>query len=167
MTAKLSKLAVVITVMLAGNAAIAAVGNGTLTATALVLASCNIGAATLAFGTYDPGSATNLDQATTVPVLCTNGTTYSIYSTTALASRMMVTGAGAAGQDLVFGVYGSTVDRGAGTQLPLTNTAGKISGTGSGLVQNVNLYGRVAAQQNVFAGAYTTGATPTNLTIEY
>ena len=167
MTAKLNRLALAITVMLAGSAAGAATGSGTLIATATVLASCSIGSAALGFGAYDPGSATNTDAATTVLVLCTNGSAYSIYSTTALAGRTMVTGIGGAGRELTFGVYGSPTDRSAGTQLPLTNTTGKIAGTGSGLPQNVDLYGRVAALQNVFTGNYTNAAAPTNLTIEY
>lgn len=167
MTAKLNRLALAISAMLAGTGAMAATGSGTLTATANVLASCTIGSAALGFGTYDPASATNTDAATTVQVVCTNGSAYSIYSTTALASRLMITGIGGAGRELTFGVYGSPTDRTSGTQLPLTNTTGKIAGTGSGLPQNVDLYGRVAALQNVFTGAYTNAAAPTNLTIEY
>ncbi len=167
MKAKLNRLALAISVMLVGGSAVAATGTGTLIATATVLASCTIGAATLGFGTYDPGSATNTDAATTVPVICTSGSAYSIYSTTALASRMMTSGIGGAGRELTFGVYGSATERTSGTQLPLTNTTGKISGTGSGLPQNVDLYGRVAALQNVVAGVYTNAASTTNLTIEY
>ena len=167
MTSKMNKFALAFSTMLVGSSALAATGTGTLTATATVLASCTIGAAVLAFGVYDPASAVDNDAQTTVAVVCTTGSTYSIYSTTALASRFMITGAGGAGQQLTFGVYGSTLDRTSGTQLPLTNTTGKIAGTGTGLPQNINLFGRVAALQNVVAGAYTNTLTPTNLTIEY
>lgn len=167
MTAKLNKLALAVSAMLLAGSATASTSTGVLTATANVLASCSIGAATLVFGTYDPTNATNTDAATTVLVVCTSGSPYSIYSNTAFASRKMVTGIGGAGRELIFGVYDSTADRTAGTQLPLTNTTGKISGTGSGLPQNVDLFGRVAALQNVVAGAYTNATATTNLTIEY
>ena len=167
MTRKLNNLALAIGAMLLGSSTFAATGTGTLTATATVLAACSIGNATLGFGAYDSANAANTDAATTVLVVCTSGSTYSIYSTTALASRVMTTGVGGAGQSLTYGVYGSTTDRTSGTQLPLTNTTGKISGTGSGLPQNVDLFGRVAALQNVVAGVYTNAAATTNLTIEY
>lgn len=167
MTRKFKKLALVVGTMLVGSGTLAATGTGTLTATATVLAGCSIGAATLAFGAYDPVNVANTDAATTVLVVCTSGSAYSIYSTTPLASRVMITGAGGAGQSLTYGVYGSSTDRTSGTQLPLTNTVGKISGTGSGLPQNVDLFGRVAALQNVVAGVYTNAAATTNLTIEY
>ena len=160
-------LALAISTLLAGGAATAAVSTGTLTATATVLASCTIGAATLAFGVYDPASATSNDAQTTVSVFCTTGSNYAIYSTTPFASRVMTTGAGGAGQVLTFGAFGSVANRTASVQLPLTNTTGTIAGTGTGLPQNVDLFGRVVAGQNVVAGAYTNATTPANLTIEY
>ena len=163
MTSKMNKFALAFSTMLVGGGALAATGTGTLTATATVLASCTITGAMLTFSVYDPASAVDHDAQTTVAVVCTIGSTY---STTALASRFMITGAGGAGQQLTFGVYGSTSDRTSGTQLPLTNTTGKIAGTGTGLPQNINLFGRVATLQNVVAGAYTNTLTPTNLTIE-
>jgi spore coat protein U-like protein len=42
--------------------------------TALVAAKCTIGAFSIAFGTYDPFSATPLDQTGTVTINCTKGT---------------------------------------------------------------------------------------------
>lgn len=167
MPQKLIKLALAIGAVLVGSGAWAATGTGLLTVTASVVSGCTIGAATLAFGVYDPVSTADNDVATTVQVICTSGSGYSIYSTTPLASRVMITDVGGAGKSLRYGVYGSSTDRASGTQLPLTNTTGKISGTGNGLAQNVNLYGRVAALQNVVAGVYTNAAALTNLTIEY
>ena len=161
------KLALAIGAMSVGSVAMAAVGTGTLTATAAVLASCSIGAATLAFGVYDPASTANKEAQTTVSVLCTSGTTYSVYSTTPFASRVMTAGAGSAGMVLAYGVQGSAANRSASVQLPLTNTTGSIAGTGSGLPQLVDLFGSVPALQNVVAGAYTNAAAPANLTIEY
>ena len=167
MNLSINKFTLALGALLVSGGAMAATAVGTLTATATVLSSCTIGSAVVAFGNYDPVNVTNTDAATTVDVLCTSGTTYSIYSTTPLADRVMITGAGGAGQELTFGVYGSTIDRTAETQLPLTNTTGNISGTGTGLVQSVDLFGRVAALQNVVPGIYTNVAALTNLTIEY
>lgn len=167
MRATIKKSSVTFGVLLLSIGAMAATSVGTLTATATVLAACTIGSAALGFGNYDPANATSTDAATTVSVVCTSGTPYTIYSTTALASRVMTTGAGGTGQVLTFGVYGSTTERTAGTQLPLTNTTGKISGTGSGLAQNIDLFGRIAALQNVLVGVYTNTLATTNLTIEY
>ena len=166
MTIKLKNLAV-ISAMLVGGAATAATATGTLVATAVVVASCTIGAATLAFGVYDPASSNPLDAQTTVPVVCTSGSTYSIYSTTPLATRTMVTGLGGTGKVLTFDVHGSILNRTNNIPLPVTNTAGSIAGTGNGLLQNVDLFGRVAATQSVTAGVYTNAAALTNLTIEY
>ncbi|MGE5471270.1 MAG: spore coat U domain-containing protein [Bacteroidota bacterium] len=163
----LSKLLPILLILGTSNVTTAATDSGTLTVTATVAAACSIGDATLNFGAYDPSSATDTDAQTTVTVTCTNGSAYSIYSTTANADRKMITGAGGAGQELTFGVYGSAANRTSGTQLPVTNTSGKITGTGSGSAQNVDLYGRIAALQNVYAGSYTNAAATTNLTIEY
>jgi spore coat protein U-like protein len=167
MNTKMSQLALAIGAMVLTGGAMAATDLGALTATATVAAACTIGDATLAFGAYDPASATATDAATTVSVTCTNGYAYSIYSATALVDRKMITGAGGAGLELTFGVYGSTSERTAGTQLPVTNTTGKISGTGTGVAQAVDLFGRIAALQNVYAGSYTNAAATTNLTIDY
>lgn len=167
MSGKLVKWALIFGAVSTGSVVMAATSAGTLTATAAVLGSCTIGSATLAFGVYDPASTVNNDTQTTVSVLCTSGTNYSIYSTTPIASRFMTTGAGTAGMVLAYGVQGSAANRLANIQLPLTHTTGSITGTGTGTPQAVDLFGRVAALQNVVAGAYTNSAATANLTIDY
>ena len=166
MSARINMITLAIGVTLLSSGAMAAVTSGTLTTTATVLSGCTIGSSTIAFGNYDPTSATPNDAATTIPVVCTSGVPFVIYSTTALASRFMTTPLGGAGQQLTVGVFGSAADRTAGNHLPTFSDLGKISGTGTGLPQLVDLFGRLAAGQNAPPGAYTNAAS-TNLTIEY
>jgi spore coat protein U-like protein len=49
-----------------------------LAVSATVIASCNVGTNPLAFGNYNPVSATALDAATTISVTCTSGTSYEV-----------------------------------------------------------------------------------------
>ena len=50
----------------------------TFTVTATVVAACAVSAGNLAFGSYDPTSATPNDKQSTLNVTCTNGTPYAI-----------------------------------------------------------------------------------------
>lgn len=167
MSARINMITLAIGVTLLSSGAMAATTAGALTTTATVLSGCTIGSATMAFGVYDPTSATDTDATTTVAVVCTSGVPYVIYSTTALASRIMTTATGGAGQQLTVGVFGSTADRTAGNHLPTLSAAGTIAGTGTGLPQLVSLFGRLAALQNATPGAYTNALATTNLTVEY
>ena len=90
MNSKMSQLALVIGALMLGNgAALAVQATAELSVTANVSTTCIISNGTLAFGSYDPLSAspTDGDSGSTVTVRCTNLQTYDIYSTTALAER--------------------------------------------------------------------------------
>ena len=149
-------------VMGSGSAG-AATDTGVLTVTADVTAACTIGDATLAFGAYNPGG-TAVDGQVDVAVNCTNGSAFNIISTTAIASRTMITGAGGAGQVLTYRLFGTAAERTSGTDLPVAVGAGDLGGTGTGISVNIPIFGQIAAGQNVFAGSYTGTA---NLTIDY
>lgn len=145
-----------------GSAA-AATETGTLTVTASVTAACTIGDATLAFGAYDPDGAA-VDGQVDVAVDCTNGSAFNIISTTALASRTMITGDGAAGKVLTYRLFGTSAERTAGTDLPIAVGAGDLGGTGTGSPVNIPIFGQITAGQNVFAGSYSGTA---NLTVDF
>src|SRR5262249_8397070 len=56
----------------------AATSTGTLAVSATVLKSCLISSGTLAFGNYDPTSASPNNTSTTLTLTCTPGTSYDI-----------------------------------------------------------------------------------------
>jgi spore coat protein U-like protein len=125
---------------------------GTTTWTANVPAKCNVGATTLNFGSH--GLLTAAVQGTTnVSVQCTRTTPYSVAlsgggsgSTTA---RMM-TGPGAA-------TIAYSLSRDSARTLNWGSNTGvdTIGGTGTGLAQNLPVYGTVSAQATPAPGVYS------------
>jgi spore coat protein U-like protein len=126
----------------------------TVAVSAAVLSSCLVTALPLAFGTYLPTQSTNTTAQTSVSVTCTNGTPYNvglnagIGTGATVATRKMTSGANLLSYSLYSDggystVWGSTIG---------TNT---VTGTGSGLVQTITVYGSITALQAVPAGAYT------------
>lgn len=119
---------------------------GTLTVTAAVAAVCQVSNATLAFGTYTPGSG-NLDQQTNIGVRCTRGTPFTVSLNGggggAISARRMAS-TGTPAEQLQYQLYttaGRTVVFGDGT------TGSTVAGTGNGMgvpqTVNVTVYGRV------------------------
>jgi spore coat protein U-like protein len=122
-----------------------------LTVTANVAQVCNVEAAALSFGSYDPLSASPTDGAAAVTVTCTNGTPWSL---TLSANSGSMTGPGAS--SLSYALYS---DAARGTDFP---TAGGAAMIGDGTAQTVQVYGRVPAGQNlVLAGLHTGSVTMT------
>lgn len=132
-----------------------------LSVTATVSANCTISTAPVAFGAYDPVSAnatTALNGSGTITVTCTSGSTGTITlgqgsnpaggSTDAAPARQMKD----AGTDvLAYALY-----QDSGRTTVWGNTAGTgVADVGTGAVQNVTVYGAVAAGQNVPAGSYS------------
>jgi spore coat protein U-like protein len=138
------------------NSAYAGTSTGTLSVTASVAAVCIIGNATLAFGTYNPTSATALTASTTVTLTCSLSTAYNIGmnagsgtgGTTTL--RVMTTTGGTLGYK-IFQNSGYTTNWG--------NTVGTdtLSGTSSAtsLTNTINIYGQIPAQEAAVVGSYT------------
>lgn len=132
----------------------AATATTTFLVTATILSACLVTALPLAFGTYDPTSATPLDQTTTITSTCTLGTTYTLglnagtgVGGTTTTRVMTGTPAGLLNYQL-FQNAGRTTNWGNN---PGTDT---VAGTGTGLPQLSTVYGRIPATQNQPAGSY-------------
>jgi len=142
--------AVMVPLAFVATPAQAAVANGTLTVTATVQASCTITNATLGFGTIaDLGAATN--GSTTFDVNCTKTTPYSIAMSDGQNGSSDTTRAMSDGTDtLKYQLYTdsgySDVWASTCSGTPGTDCA---YGTGIGTAQTINVYGTVAAGQNV------------------
>ena len=151
----------VVPAAIASTGAQAATTTTTFPVTATVLKACAVNANPLAFGTYDPTAATPLDATTTLSVLCTVGTSFTVGLNAGTAtgatvtSRKMTNGANTLNYAL-FQEAARTSNWGntPGTDTPPATTAPVLPTT-------LTVYGRVAAAQNVPAGAYTDTVTVT------
>ncbi|MDE2149376.1 MAG: spore coat protein U domain-containing protein [Gammaproteobacteria bacterium] len=139
--------------------AYAATATSQFQVTATVVKNCKVSASDLAFGNYDPLSATALAQTTTVSVTCTKGTAFATAldqgTTTGatFANRLMTDGA--AGDTLTYNLFtdaAHTTIWGDGTASTST-----VAGTGTGPLLPVTqtVYGQVSAQQNAPANSYS------------
>lgn len=122
---------------------------------ATVIASCTVTALPLVFGSYQ---GSQMDATTTLSVTCTNGTVFDVgidpgAHQTAGARRML---GPSAGQYLSYAIardashalaWGATVG---------TNT---LTGTSTGVLSTIQVYGRIAAGQYPVPGAYTDSVT--------
>jgi spore coat protein U-like protein len=141
----------------------AATAIGTLNVTATVSSTCIVGASTLAFGSVTSAAiqAGNIDATGTITVNCTTATAYTIAldkgagTGATAASRKMMSGANL----LNYSIYTD-----AGRLTVWADTAGTVSGTGSGAVQTLVPYGRIIAGQTVPAATYTDVV---NVTVTY
>lgn len=140
----------------------AAVATGTMAVSATVLTSCTVTPGPLAFGNYDPTSATALDATATITILCTGGTAYTLGldagtgSGATITGRKMTVGAGTA--TLNYTVYNNS---GRTTNWGDTAPNGALTGTATGLPQAITAYGRIPSGQSASAGAYTDTITVT------
>jgi len=123
--------------------------------TATVAGSCTLSTVpTLAFGTYDPTSGSNLDASTSITTTCTNTTPYNIgldagtASGATVSSRKMTSG----GSTLSYNLYRDS----ARTQ-NWGNTVGTdtLALTGSGAAQSATVYGRIPAGTPANIGSYS------------
>lgn len=133
----------------------AATATSALSASANVAANCSIQSVTnLDFGTYDPTAAVADDDGNgDVQFRCTKGTSYQIYVT---GSRAMSNGT----DNLNFELYQEV---GRTTTWPSSNPG--VSGTSANNSPvTKNIYGRIAALQDVGTGSYSGSVT---VTVEY
>lgn len=136
-------------------AAQAATASTTFAVSTTVLTACTVTALPLAFTTYDPTSASNTDATTTLSVLCTTGTPYTIgldkgTNGTAVTARKMKLATGA---DLL--PYQLFTNSGHTTNWGTTVGTDTVAGTATGILQTVTVYGRIPSGATVSAGAYT------------
>ncbi len=143
-------------------ASAAGTNSTTFTVQATINSACNLSAADLNFGAYNPGSGSPLDMTSTVNVFCTVGTTYTL-------SLDIGTGGGAytgrnvasGGNTLTYNLYTTTSRTtvwGDGSGSTVT-----VGGTGLGLLtaDTKTVYGRIPASQDKPPGTYTSTVTVT------
>ena len=121
--------------------------------TASVAPKCTIGAFAIAFGAYDPFSATPLDQTGTVSINCTKGTSGVLslnlgVNASGVVRRMQDTGA--AGNFLTYEIYS---DAGRTTVWNAVGTVTLGPSASKNTALSATAYGRVAAGQDAQAGA--------------
>lgn len=134
----------------------ATTATGSASVGATVVASCSLAATTLNFGTY---VGTQLDATSTITVTCTNTTSYNIgvdHGLHAGFGTSFMAGPGSAQvQYLLFRDAART------QEWSVTIGTNTVSGTGTGSVQVLTVYGRVFNGQYVTPGTYTDTVTAT------
>ena len=141
--------------LIAPGAAVAGTASSTMSVTATVTANCTISTSALAFGSVNTISGSNIDGTGGLSITCTNGTAWAASAGVgsgagaSFANRKMAAGANLLNYNIYTTAARNTV-WGDGTASTAT-----IGGTGSGGVQAVTVYGRVASgQTTVPAGSY-------------
>ncbi|MBU6375123.1 MAG: spore coat U domain-containing protein [Bdellovibrionales bacterium] len=130
----------------------AATTSNTFNVTASVTNACTVSGTTLAFGAYDPTALTSLDGSSTISVLCTLNSAYTIglnkgVNGPNVSDRKMSNGS----YTLDYALYSDS-----GRTSNWDNTgSGAVSSTGTGANQNFTVFGRIPASQNVPQGSYT------------
>jgi spore coat protein U-like protein len=140
----------------------AATDTVTFQVTASVLSACDVQATNHAFGTYTPSSGTPLDGTSTVSVYCTSGTPYTLSLDVGtgggdFTARQM----GSGGNQMSYNLY--TTNARSTVWGDGSGSTGTISGNGSGLLTAAQhiVYGRIAINQDVAPGSYTSTVTVT------
>ena len=127
--------------------------------TATILPNCLVTATNVNFGTTGVLAA-NIDAVGTIQARCTNTTPYSIALSNGIGGgtgplqRKMVKST----ESVIYGLY-----QDAGHTLPFGSSLGSdtVSGTGTGLAQTINVYGRILPQATPSAGDYADTITVT------
>lgn len=126
----------------------------TFLVTATVSSSCAVSAGNVAFGTYNPGNASNTDAQATISVTCTQQTPYTLKLS---EGANAATGGDTNGRRmkantsdyLAYQLYSDSSHTS-----PWDNTTG-VSGTGTGSANSHLVYGRiVAGNYNLATGSY-------------
>ncbi|MFG6429200.1 spore coat U domain-containing protein [Roseateles sp. LYH14W] len=143
----------------------AATTGNTFQVTATVTSACTVSGTTLNFGaSIDPlATATPLDATSTLSVVCTNTTPYTVAlnagtnagGASNFGARTMKSGSNTLGYQLYLDAGRSSV-WGDGTASSSTSP-----GTGTGSTQTLTIYGRLPSLANVIPGSYTDTVTVT------
>jgi len=130
-----------------------------------VVASCNISANALNFGTATSGLATAIQNTTTLAVTCSNTTPYQVgldagtVSGSTTTTRLMAgTTAGNTATTVSFKLNQTSY---SGSNWGNVNGTDTQAGTGSGSAQTVTVYGTVLAQATPVPDTYQTTVTAT------
>ena len=126
--------------------------NSTIAVSAVVLSFCTVVATPLVFGNY---SRAVIDAASSLAVVCTNGTPYNIglgtgNGTDATVAARQMTGT-VAGSLLAYSLYQDALRANLWGSTIGTDT---LASTGTGLLQTLPVYGRIPAGQSPAPGAY-------------
>lgn len=158
---KIGLLSSLIILLLASSQPNAATSTGTLSVTATATASCSVGSVgTLAFGNFNPLSASATTTTSTISVTCTNGTSYDVTlaagNSASLAQRKMWASGTDSTKTLNYNIY--TYTSGACTTSNwgdgVTSSTVKVSGTGTGSATSITACGSIpASQTNVYTGS--------------
>lgn len=124
-----------------------------------VVDDCQVSATNIDFGDYRAVTAAELDANSTVAVRCTLATAYEIgldqgLGGSSVTDRKMLQGANELSYQL-FRDPGRTQNWGN------TLTSDTVAGTGTGINQNFQVYGRIPPNQNVATGTYSDTITVT------
>lgn len=135
-------------------------------------ANCSVSATPVAYGSYNPFSASATDSTGVVTVACTLGgiisllVSYNIKLSTggsgSYGPRQMSSGANTLNYNL-YTTTGRTTVWGNGTSSTGTISDGYLLGIGT-TTRNYTVYGRVPALQNVYSGSYADTIT---VTVDY
>lgn len=139
--------------LLTGMDSFAASTNGNLTMTAVVAAQCVVQSAALPFGVYNSNA---IQQNAQIGVTCSNGTSYTVSldagtgTGSSTASRKLATSDGSS--TLNYALYQDAARTKSWGNANGTDT---ISGVGSGIAQNIPVYGYIPSGQASRAGTYS------------
>lgn len=145
---------------LAPMCALAADDTDSFVVSADVLATCDVTANDLEFGDYNPIDASHLDAQTTLSVTCTSGTGYHVAmslgdgSGASMATRYMTYNS----DQLSYTLYQNSQRT---TLWGVPGGANRLAGTGDGMPDTIDVFGRIQMQQAVPAGHYTDTITVT------
>lgn len=151
------RILMALSILFTGATVFAATTTANLPISATVISACSIGTVVgVAFGNYDPTSATPNNATGTIPVTCTNGTTYNIglgagtFAGATVTTRRM-TGV-PPGTPLNYSLF-----RDSGRTLNWGTTIGTdtVALTGTGVAQSTTVFGQIPALQAVTAGTYS------------
>jgi spore coat protein U-like protein len=139
----------------------AATDTDTFNVTATVIAACAMTAGDHDFGNYEAVSGSPLDSTSTISVTCTSGSAYSIAlnaGTTVggtIATRLMTDSVNTLEYNLYTnGTYATIWGDG-------TSGSVEVSGTGSGSLQQLTVFGRMPGSQAAPVGSYSDVITAT------
>ena len=128
-----------------------------------VVANCTIGSAPLTFAAY---SGAQVSTSTNLSPNCTNGTPYTIAidngATGTAPNARKLTSTTSSSTPLTYSLYTSNT---YATAWGTTTGTDTVPGTGTGAIQTVTVYGRIAAGQNV--GAATDYTDTVNVTLTF
>jgi spore coat protein U-like protein len=154
----LSLAMVTLAIVWVSSRALAATTTTTFAVTATVVATCNVSASPLAFGSY---SAVALSGTTTVQATCSTAAPYNIGLNAGTATGATVTTRKMTGPGGALLNYGLFQDSGHATNWGNTVGTDTVASTGTGAAQSFTVFGQIPASQFVQAGSYSDTITVT------